>query len=143
MKLTIKHLAAYLPYGVKMETNQFMFGWQERRLKLDCGHDFGMLLDLGKVRLYLRPLTGNELTAPIYLNGRIFEPLAELEEMAETDAERQFIEKFMDQPERVIYAPYTIIQQLLEWHFDIFNLIPAGLAIPLTTQPTQPNEKAN
>ena len=98
---------------------------------------------MGKVRLYLRTLTGSELTTPIYLNGRIFEPLAELEEMAETDAERQFIEKFMDQPERVIYAPYTIIQQLLEWHFDIFSLIPSGLAIPLTTQPTQPNEEAN
>ena len=35
-------------------------------------------------------------------------------------------------PKNILVLPYNIIQNLLEWRFDVFNLINRGLAIPIT-----------
>jgi hypothetical protein len=32
--------------------------------------------------------------------------------------------------------PYTIVQKLLEWHFDVFSLLDSGDALPLTAPPS-------
>jgi len=33
--------------------------------------------------------------------------------------------------EKIQYAPFSFIQKLLEWHFDIFGLIDAKLAVDI------------
>lgn len=79
-KLELKHLAGYLPYGLKMELLGFPFtqilGKHYRTLELDCGHDFHFYLQENKVRPILRPLS--DLTKEIEVNGEKFIPLVKL-----------------------------------------------------------------
>lgn len=73
-KLELKHLAAYLPYGLKMEILDFPTGRKHyRKLKLDLGHDFNYYLQQNKVRPILRPLS--DITKEIEVNGEKFVPL--------------------------------------------------------------------
>ena len=83
------------------------------------------------IRPILKPLS--DLTKEIDINGEKFIPAEEIYNNCECDAEREYYELLEEGltgiEEKSLYAPYTIIEQLLEWHFDIFGLIENGLAI--------------
>jgi hypothetical protein len=53
----------------------------------------------------------------------------------QNDFERDFITDYIDKLhfDKILYAPYSIIEKLLEHHFDIFGLIESGLAIDINT----------
>ena len=149
MKLTIKHLAAYLPYGVQINQKNDVLtrisAHSNRAQSRLRGHLINYW-DLEDVHPLLRPLS--DLTQEIEHNGESFVPVKKLKEISPNSPNFDWILKEVwehwskrNLSESII--EYCIIQQLLEWHFDIFSLIPSGLAIPLTTQPTQPNEEAN
>ena len=126
MKLELKHLAPYLPYGLKMELLNFPIGRHFRTLELDCGHDFNLYLQNNWVRPILRPLS--DLTKEIEVNGEKFVPTLEysylrFEEISNYEGGENAM-NFIQVREQNI---------LLKLHFDIFGLIPQGLAIDINT----------
>jgi hypothetical protein len=129
MKLELKHLAPYLPYGLKVR-------FDVEKYKDNHQHDLvGLELDLVKVKTHigivldfpeierikpiLRPLS--DLTKEITHNGQTFVP--------------KFIIDMAFPAERMGLNPATwshrVITKLIEWHFDVFGLIDNGLAIDI------------
>lgn len=120
MKLELKHLAPYLPYGLKMY-------YRGRVYELRSLSVIGMnLTDMHKT--ILRPLS--DLTEEIEHNGERFVPVEKLEEMYGLTVEAQE-DKVLTLP--ITLEPYNLIRQLFEWHFDIFSLIENNLAIDINT----------
>jgi hypothetical protein len=136
-EMTIEHLAAYLPYGVKARYTH--------------GND-GAGLDDIVVTVTGVEMTGNgiyyrcrELDWPIQLNRRtrlIVRPLSQLTEVIEHNGERfvpsQRIDNMGYRVHPLTYEsigvhalPYWVVQLLLSWHFDIFQLGDSGLAEPI------------
>ena len=120
MKLELKHLAPYLPYGVAYNyTNSDRVSV----LTSDVIARREKLRTLDKIRPILRPLS--DLTKEIEHNGKTFVPLYFWDDkdrislLASCATEVIYIE----------YLEYFIFEQLIEWHFDVFGLIDAGLAI--------------
>ena len=78
-------------------------------------------------KLMLRPLS--ELTNEIEINGQKFVPF-QLIGKAFPDIIPLLFEA-INEKRNIETLPYQIIEFLLSWHFDIFGLIPAGLAVKL------------
>ena len=151
MILEQKHLFAYAPHGVLCQVWHHIVGYKNRKLSFDTGHDFYNKLENGLVRLFLRPLS--DLTKEIEVNGEKFIPIDKIKaELLGVDwmvfGESEygwngFIDKSMSS--QVNHIPifmgneimgecnYFIYQKLCEWHFDIFGLIDAGLAVDINT----------
>lgn len=113
MKLTIEHLAPYLPYELKI-----LNGWGDiKTLKYthldDEGNGF-----IGHVKPILRPLS--DLTKEIEHNGEKFTPYYWFGMRGIN------IESVKDER-------WHIVQRLISWHFDIHKLIDANLAIDINT----------
>ncbi len=142
MKLELKHLAPYLPYGLKlivggnkanvayMSTKRIAFIYTSgigEVNKLAWGHASG------KVKPILRPLS--DLTKEIEHNGEKFVP----EEWFIKEIQRHSVKALFDimhssgLEAAILSADYFVIQKLFEWHFDVFGLIPEGLAIDMNT----------
>lgn len=150
MNLQIKHLAPYLPYSVT-----FMAHGHEYVLTTDNLARRDKTRTLKQIKLRLRPLS--QLTQEIEHNGERFVPALVLGELAMSkenidqaiknsnsfSIDYKIVKKpfgkilkvsrldtwiliiSLDEPER---CKYYIVQKLLEWHFDIFNLIENNLA---------------
>ena len=120
MKLELKHLAPYLPYGLKFK--DIPKGYNKDRLLNIVS--FEWCLSNGKP--ILRPLS--DLTKEIKVNGNLFtpnhHPLFKIFISADMD---WFIDNCP------FFVDYGQVQKLLEWHFDVFGLIDAGLAIDKNT----------
>ena len=163
MKLELKHLAPYLPYGLKFEVNIFdqamtdgvMVGLNEIEIEFS-----GIRNTITESFTYdlclpiLRPLS--DLTKEIEHNGGKFIPIMVLYG-GESYRDYDFMLEVVDKPiigKRIeisvkdlpspcisfgLKTPTNNIlnygnwQMLLEWHFDIFGLIPANLAIDINT----------
>lgn len=131
MELTIKHLAAYLPYDVKVSNsiNFAEFGICENTIELLEGYNFdNVITDKSEFKieyciLHLRPLS--DLTKEITINGETFVPSRywgdenRIDMISHCSVDYEYCE----------YLEYFIVEKLLEWKFDIFNLISQGLAI--------------
>lgn len=125
MELTIKHLAAYLPYEVRHKDVAIFPGGScvqtDRRLnpcdiETTFNFDLKVVLD-SKVTLILKPmrsLTKNELRQRGFITHVDF-----LTEEHQSDPKRFPIKN----------APYEMVEYLLSQHYDIFGLIEAGLAV--------------
>ena len=135
MKLELKHLAPYLPYGLKMELLDYPLGKHIRTLELDCGHDFNYYLEQDKVRPILRPLS--DLTKEIEVDGDKFIPFHKVYEQI-GGGYTSFESFSKSQLGNWLYTPsialaYYCVVNLFQWHFDVFSLIPEGLAIDINT----------
>lgn len=133
-ELLLKDICARLPYGVKAS----YYGVEEERETWDeiegitLDEDFGGYVDIGqyslpieRVKPYLFPLS-----------SMTREQLFEVQEMLgknEIEIEDGFLH-IVDSDRNVI--TYLEILALLEWfyknHFDVYGLIPMGLAIDAT-----------
>lgn len=131
-RLTIKELAPYLPYGLKIR-NILGKGsiWTLTRFNIEQFSDDDKPL--------LRPLS--QLTEEIEHNGKEFTPMLELEKI------RKNIEVYRplnlhypieitiqteDYSQEIdLHDGYLIMQKLLEWHFDVFGLTDRCLALPI------------
>jgi hypothetical protein len=120
MKLELKHLAAYLPYGLKVkhEGNITMLMTCERK-KGDFLAIESVIDGYGKP--ILRPLS--DLTKEITHNGQTFVPKSVID-MA-FPAERMGLNPAT--------WSHRVITKLIEWHFDVFGLIEKGLAIDINS----------
>lgn len=142
--LTIEHLAAYLPYNPKIirSGNVVTMTADESDIK-------GRVTSINSVisddRIYLthwkiaaRPLS--QLTEPITHNGETFVPIEKLHSLCEVDAEIEFLDCIEDDwrcaPDRMKYAPNTLMQIMLSWHFDIFNLGADNLCVYMNNDGT-------
>jgi hypothetical protein len=143
MKLEIKHLAPYLPYGLKVQHTTFVeFGKTIERIQtLECLSDECATFPSGmdyyfddenecEIKPLLRPLS--DLTKEIEHNGERFVPIEKLKEMYGMTI-LMSNNKSNEPVAPLKLEPYIIIQQLFEWHFDVFGLINSGLAIDLNT----------
>lgn len=151
-ELTIEHLAAYLPYGVRCvyQTGNGMGEHASVIESIDMsrpysfGSAFWPMNDLKKCKLILRPLS--DLTREITQNGETFVPTEWFEigddnnesidygkgnvwliKLLKDMAKHNFIE--------LPYMNYGVVRKLHEWHFDTFRLIESGLAIDINTLP--------
>ena len=132
MKLELKHLAPYLPYGLKYV--KYSDNNSPIRHDIMQGVSTNGIYACGDITpLYfknckpiLRPLS--DLTKEIEVNGNLFipnhHPLFKI-----------FINDDMDwfMDNCPFFVNYVQVQKLLEWHFDVFNLIEKGLAIDINT----------
>lgn len=143
MKLELKHLAPYLPYGLRIILPK------SGRIIVVAGLlevvDEGILvrdvdgswlgLGLWHFTPILRPLS--DLTKEIEHNGERFVPKRVLKEMPDpiggfhTDRLMTIVEN--PQKWSIEVANYAVVQKLIEWHFDVFGLIENGLAIDINT----------
>ncbi len=131
MKLEIKYLAAYLPYNVNLKSNEgrspsVMTGIQYPYI--ECTLEHNIANHFSNFSLILRPLS--DLTKEIEVNGERFIPCYYFNiPNSEQDTYCGGIVDVVSDPSSVKYLDYFIVEKLLEWHFDIFGLIEAGLAV--------------
>jgi hypothetical protein len=126
-KLTIKELAPYLPYGLKVQ-------WireddNEVITSVLTISDYPFLITRNKAKPILRPLS--DLTKEIVHNGERVVPVEWLEDKYYTLGLHKQCEKLAEDSRWVNHSDYLLIMHLLEWHFDIFGLIEQGLAIDI------------
>ncbi len=147
MKLEIKHLAAYLPYRLSM-----IFEKSGRLITMQSCFYNGNIhitdanegncydLSIWNFKPILRPLS--DLTKEIEHNGERFLPIDELwEQTLEEINSNTYDDYFFNQDlkttwickENILQLEYVVVDKLFEWHFDVFGLIDAGLAIDINT----------
>ncbi len=156
--LQLKHLSAYLPYKVKClfktitDADHYILGKQFERELLIV--DLYYLFKDYPVYEYIKPLLYPlDLTKEIEHNGERFVPLERLDFKSENEVQFSTYDNIPNQltitatykqmgetfTEFVIcrnsfdLVNYWIVQQLIEWKLDIFNLIPQKLAIDINS----------
>lgn len=162
-KLTLEHLAPYLPYMVNVIFEyKPSFKCDPNYFKTENLHPSNISI-IGKKtysvvssKPILRPLS--DLTKEIEHNGVKFVPIVELLKIKHkkwydenvgssySDIEFESVPNYAKacfsfqalNSIEVWYKslelePYWIIQKLLSWHIDVFNLIPQNLAIDINT----------
>jgi len=139
-KLELKHLAGYLPYGLKGISIEENLGFEIVKGYSIYGKNDTVCLttnvddiDLELFKPILRPLS--DLTKEIEVNGEKFVP-RDTEALCKyeicVNPNFDFFDG-MGSNEDVDDLPYCVIQKLYEWHFDIHGLIEKGLAIDINT----------
>lgn len=118
-KLELKHLAPYLPYGLKIR-NVLGKGstWTLTRFNIEQFSD-----DDKPILRHLSDLTKEE-------EKEIHSKCPNLPNYQEFHKE-WINEKGLDLSETII--EYAAMEILFEWHFDVFGLIDKGLAIDINT----------
>ena len=134
MKLELKHISPYLPYGLILWDNV-----TQSKFDLDCENISNVLedsLNLNTIKPILRPFS--DLTKEIEVNGEKFVPMNKLlmgvgynypQECYDQDKAWVLNEAYRALGE----LPHRKVQKLFEWHFDIFGLIEIGLAIDINS----------
>ena len=153
MKLELKHLAAYLPYNLRGfdigNTVKTVHGIEGNEVKFEHTSIF-----IDVFLPVLHPIS--DLTKEIEINGKIIIPIVELAKLFHRsnypvtnylnsgyNGLSYHVECYVDN-DKSRYMFYIInpdieknkweeVEKLLEWHFDIFGLIDAGLAIDINT----------
>lgn len=157
-KLKLEHLVAYLPYGLRIAylDIQFKSGYEAyvlrglsenyRYKKDDLDADDN--LDLLKATEITFSFDSYRLNSIAHNLKPILRPLSDLDEEIDFDGlfvpskwilksafnEGRYYEEDIESMKTsfdVNYTPYWLLRYLLEWHFDVFNLIEKGLAIDI------------
>ncbi len=139
MKLEDK-LYAYLPYELKIKWNDedskgtltgISFIGDIIHAQLDFKGVKGMY-EFSDFKPILRPLS--DLTKEIEHEGITFNPYTYWSEKVVSKEQWQKIcETISDDYCKIMDLPAWCVNLLYMWHFDIFNLIPEGLAIDINT----------
>jgi hypothetical protein len=137
MELELKHLAPYLPYGLKMintkpgrQAYNIITKTTLKKIEIMDFENCYFLWFLNRKPI-LRPLS--DLTKEIEINGEKFVPINQFYR-----EERNLLEKELSVTNGNLiceFLSYKIMIKLFEWHFDVFGLIPTGLAIDINTIP--------
>ena len=103
MKRELKHFAPYLPYGLKF-INKTIYG--KTIVEMNTYNILNLLVDSKPILRPLSNLTKDEYSHLLYGNPLEY---------------------------KINELPYKPFIKLLENHFDVFHLIPQGLAIDINT----------
>lgn len=135
MNLELKHLSPFLPYGLKMifegkggriieVTGLRVAGISEKTSNLLYFNSISETLVVGYFKPILRPIS--DIHKELFIDGNFgFIPI------------NRFLGEDSDlilnaiQIKDLSFIPYNLINKLFEWHFDVFGLIPAGLAVSI------------
>ncbi len=143
MKLELKHITPYLPYGLKFEVKQCDEHAGEILTHIDTITGIGVIDDIISFNK-----SGDYSLTELDLNDfnvkPILRPLREAlyddilnDFKCECLAEREFVRDLEDDVasagDKVKFAPYSVIQFLVENKIDIFELIENNLAIDINT----------
>jgi hypothetical protein len=131
MKLELKHLAAYLPYNLRVK-HASKLGNIKKESILTIS-DYPWLFRQAYFKPILRPLP--DLTKEIEINGQKFFPINEyfllfgggVNAASVINWKNSFVDNILYTP--YVSLSYGILEKLFEWHFDVFKLIENGLAI--------------
>ena len=140
MKLEIRHLTSYLPYELKgfctddLQGVEIMNGLQ--KISDSC---IEVISDKEPMDLiYFKPILFplSSLTKEITINGETFVPIYKIYEFEQWDTD-ELEEIINDGTIEGIYSDLDLItysqtERLFEWKIDVFGLIEAGLAEPVT-----------
>lgn len=143
-ELTIEHLAAYLPYGVRFQIpkHRLKYGQQDalpmNGLSIDSyknpniefllpDDDLLFSNQLKWCKPLLRPLS--QINEVIEHNGERFVPSKRIDDMGYR------FRYFVCVSIGIHALPYWVVRLMLSWHFDVFGLIEAGLAEPIPSIP--------
>ena len=160
-KLTLEHLAPYLPYGLKFilesdktedfeeeifyNSEKFKKGavWEliglnnskELNIPLGDGYLDGFLLKNETtyvnfkygIKPILRPLS--DLTKKIEINGEKFVPIEYIEKWNTSIDFAKELYALQEDIRCLSTTSYVVYQQLIEWHFDVFDLRKKNLCI--------------
>ena len=129
MKLELKHLSPYLPFGLQIEHPTMLVGKRKiselknlGQTNIEISHR--LYVQISECKPILRPLS--DLHKEITIGKNIFVPHLIL--ASEIIRLWQDFNYFKD---NLTSLPYFSFQKLLEWHFDFFGLIDKGLAISI------------
>lgn len=126
MKLELKYLAPYLPYGLKVK-HASRLGYIKKEATLTIS-DYAWLKNQAYLKPLLKPLSQFEYDHIIQVKEHL--GLGQW-----CDHYDQYFDAWFDDAESVsklvLQCPYEIMQFFLECHFDVFGLIDAGLATEL------------
>ena len=129
MKLELKYWSAYLPYKLKifdLRTSdiEILESVSIDGLKTEFDEYF-----FNQAKPILRPMS--DLHKYNEKGDKSFRDELLLNSELQNDFERDFITEYIDNLhfDKILLAPYSIIQKLLELHFDIFGLIENNLAV--------------
>lgn len=144
-KLTIEHLAPYLPYGLKFAKGENKYMEFQMYMANDnyifSTNDYRYLYD--EVKPILHPLS--DLTKEIEHNGRRVILTREINKRLYEIDKQDFGFRYLglikhthafefDGAKMGIKAlPYWVVNELISHHFDIYGLIDNGLAIDINT----------
>ena len=135
LTITIEHLAPYLPYGLEvMQLSDHKSTISKRQLEglTESGaYLFGLYKPwkYSKCKPILRPLS--DLKKDIEHEGNVFTPFNQFFREA-----RKLIDKELELTGgklMVDYLTWEVLRMLFKWHFDVFGLIEADLAIDINT----------
>ena len=128
--LTFEHLAPYLAYGLKIETYGYFF---DHEVTPEEFTDILTKVNDNRWKLILHPLS--DLTKEIEVNGERFVPMDVLYKIFNKKLFTGLSKYGMNRKIELYVKcmPYFIVEKLLEWHFDIHDLIDSGLAIDINT----------
>ena len=158
MKLELKHLASYLPYKLKVYHKTFNEHSKITKsiieelttISYECA-SFANSMDY-----YFEDIEDNEcdikpilfplssLTEEITVNGETFVPIEWFEIGDSTNDSLEYdhgnikLIRSLESLSKnefvndINYFPFGVIQKLIEWKIDVFGLIEAGLAEPVT-----------
>lgn len=119
-QLTTEHLAAHMPYGVKVKSIDIFIGDPVFTLAAETisGTHAGMNWVLSdSFKLVLRPLS--QLTEQITHNGETFVPMDRVKSEMPYSIEIMLSSVSEINPND---TPYGIVTRCLSWHFDVFSL---------------------
>ena len=123
MKLELKHLAPYLPYGLKCKSTTILFGEEDSGV-----YEMGMISMRGVLKG-----TGKPILRPL---KEIYEVERIMNEFSEYHLEN-FANSFfivgLECTSRFDNLSVTQYECMLKHHFDVFGLIDKGLAIDINT----------
>lgn len=132
MKLELKHLASYLPYELKGQLIGYPQGTTVTLGTYLSNSEKIWTIDTflhNQVSLILKPLSQFEYDHIIQIKEHL--GLGQW-----CDHYDQYFDAWFDDAESVqklvLQCPYEIMQFFLECHFDVFGLIPNGLATELS-----------
>ena len=120
--------SAYLPYRLHVQSQQTGTIYQLNTFSDMRGQgvenrDIESVLN-GNFKPLLWDLS--YLTKEIEHDGEVFEPMDRMYKEWDCEAEVQFLSALSDDwasaDEKLQFAPYSIMQKLLSWHFNVFNL---------------------
>lgn len=136
MKLELKHLIGYLPYGLNLMIDDVICEIEGVDLhKKDTVIAERVNYKFSEIKPILRPLS--DLTKEIEVDGDVFIALdiisSHLEyELNYNSEENEFSTEQINRL-FIMEIPYLAIDCMLEWYFDIYGLIENDLAIDINT----------
>ena len=138
MKLEIKYLASYLPYGLNIKDVKHGSVFEALHFITTPHQDFSLFkgnFDQLIKDKYLKPILFplSSLTKEITIDGESFIPIREIKNLElfshyelEDFVRNNFTYGYIES------LSYQLLSQLFEWKIDVFGLIEAGLAEPVT-----------